>query len=89
MNDELYLERENTKVLSRKINDADEQLHRLEYELNNKETALQIEIERGSAVESNLLAEKDRHNLQQEMLDLISKLENKIYERKEDADKYI
>ena len=88
MNDELYLERENTKVLSRKLDDSGEQLHRLECELNHKENALQIEIERRSAVESNLLAEKDRQNIQQEMLDLMSKLENKIYECKDDADKY-
>lgn len=145
MNDELYLERENTKVLSGKLNDSGEQLCRLERELAYKENALQLEAEKRNAVESGFLADKEKYwdnqlNMiesqsvcvnnqqsimenqsvcannqakilddlglireaqnqelsaaregecaQREILDLMKKLESKIYECKDSADKY-
>lgn len=77
MNDELYLERENTKTLSKRIEEITEQADKLQYELVDKESKLLVETEKRGAIESNLLFEREKYwntqesikELQKSMLD--------------------
>lgn len=75
MNDELYLERENSRVLSGKLMDSGEQFRRLEAELNQKEYALQAEIEKRNAVENSLQAGQEKYwNLQQSIIESLGQI---------------